>query len=69
VPDNKLLKVLIKRHYRKATFTVGKGKGEEQIRAYLQNYKENGLVVGGAHQRSELSRWFKTSAPDILMRT
>ena len=68
VPDNKLMKEFIKRHFPKATFTVGKGNAEEQIRAYLQNHKENELVVLGAYQRSEVSRWFKTSMADILMR-
>lgn len=67
VPDNKLMKEFIKRHFPKATFTVAKGNAEEQIQGYLQNHKENELVVLGAYQRSELSRWFKTSMADILM--
>lgn len=67
VPDNKLMKEFIKRHFVKATFTVAKGNAEEQIQGYLQNHKENELVVLGAYRRSELSRWFKTSMADILM--
>jgi nucleotide-binding universal stress UspA family protein len=68
VPDNKLMKEFIKRHFPKATFIVAKGDAEEQIHAYLQNHKENELVVLGAYRRSELSRWFKISMADILMR-
>lgn len=68
VPDNKLMKEFIKRHFPNATFTVAKGNAEEQIQGYLQNHKENELVVLGAYRRSELSRWFKTSMADVLMR-
>jgi len=35
---------------------------------YLRNHKENELVVLGAYRRSEMSRWFKNSMADILMR-
>lgn len=67
VPDNKLMKEFIKKHFPKATFSVAKGNAEEQIQGYLQNHKENELVVLGAYRRSELSRWFKTSMADVLM--
>ena len=67
VPDNKLMKEFIKRHFPKATFTVAKGNPKEQIQGYLENHKENELVVLGAYRRNELSRWFKTSMADILM--
>ena len=68
LPDNKLMRELIKRHFPTATYTVVKGDPEEQIAAWLQNHKANELVVLGAYRRSELSRWFKTSMADILMR-
>ena len=68
LPDNKLMREFIKRHFPKATFTVVKGDGEEQIKGHLRNYKENELVVMGAYRRGELSRWFKTSMADILMK-
>ncbi|MDB5247856.1 MAG: hypothetical protein JWQ40_2250 [Segetibacter sp.] len=67
LPDNKLMKEFIKKHFPKATFSVAKGNAEEQIQGYLQNHKENELVVLGAYRRSELSRWFKTSMADVLM--
>jgi hypothetical protein len=68
LPDNKLMREFIKRHFPKATYTVTKGDAEEQIKGYLENLKENELVVLGAYRRSELSRWFKTSMADTLMR-
>jgi nucleotide-binding universal stress UspA family protein len=69
LPDNRLMKEFIKRHYPKAKYIVAKGRAEEKITGYLKNQKENELVVLGAYQRSELSRWFKTSMADVLMRT
>lgn len=68
VPDNRLMKDFIERHFPAATYTVTKGNPEEQITNYLRNYKENELVVLGAYLRSEMSRLFKTSMADILMK-
>ncbi|MDZ4793959.1 MAG: universal stress protein [Bacteroidota bacterium] len=68
LPDNKLMKEFIKNHFPKATYTITQGYAEEQILAYLRKHKENELVVLGAYHRSELSRWFKTSMGDILMK-
>jgi len=68
VPDNKLMKEFIERHFPLATYTVTKGNAEEQITSYLGSYKENQLVVLGAYLRSEMSRLFKTSMADILMK-
>jgi nucleotide-binding universal stress UspA family protein len=68
VPDNKLMREFIKRHFPKANYAVVKGEAEEQIIAHLRNHKENALVVLGAYRRSELSRWFKTSMADTLMK-
>jgi nucleotide-binding universal stress UspA family protein len=68
LPDNKLMREFIKRHFPKATFIVVKGDAEKQIQSYLRNHKENELVVLGAYRRTELSRWFKTSMADILMK-
>ena len=67
VPDNKLMREFIKRHFPKATFTVIKGDPEEEILQYLEGHRENELVVLGAYRRSEVSRWFKSSMADKLM--
>jgi len=68
LPDNKLMREFIKRHFPKAVYKVVKGDAEEQVLGHLRNHKENELVVLGAYRRSEMSRWFKTSMADILMR-
>lgn len=68
VPDNKLMREFIKKHFPKAGFTVVKGNAEEQIIGHLRNQRGNELVVLGAYRRSELSRWFKTSMADTLMK-
>ena len=68
LPDNKLMREFIKRHFPKAEYKVVKGDAEEQVLGHLRNHKENELVVLGAYRRSEMSRWFKTSMADILMR-
>ncbi|MDP4284044.1 MAG: universal stress protein [Bacteroidota bacterium] len=68
VPDNKLMREFIKRHFPQATYTVTKGIPEDKIIGHLRNHNENELVVLGAYRRSELSRWFKTSMADTLMK-
>ena len=68
LPDNKLMREFIKRHFPKATFTVVKGDAETEISNYLRNHSEHEVVVLGAYQRSELSRWFKISMADVLMK-
>jgi len=68
VPDNKLMREFVKRHFPNASYTVVKGTGEEQIVGHLRNHRENELVVLGAYRRSELSRWFKISMADVLMK-
>ncbi len=67
LPNNKLMREFIKRHFPKAEFKIVKGDPEEQVLGYLRNHEENELVVLGAYRRSEISRWFKTSMADILM--
>lgn len=68
LPNNKLMREFIKRHFPKASYTIVKGIAEKQIVGHLRKYKENELVVLGAYRRSELSRWFKTSMADTLMK-
>jgi nucleotide-binding universal stress UspA family protein len=67
IPDNKLMKEFMKRHYPKAKYTVTKGWAEEHIVKYLKQ-QQNTLVVLGAYRRGTVSRWFKESMADILMK-
>jgi hypothetical protein len=68
VPDNKLMKEFMKRHYPKADFTVLKGLAEIEIVNYLKKEKQNILVVLGAYRRGLVSRWFRSSMADVLMK-
>jgi len=68
LPNNNLMREFIKRHFPKANYTVAKGSAEEEIPGHLRYNKENELVVLGAYRRSEISRWFKVSMADILMK-
>ncbi len=68
LPSNKLVREFISRHFPKADYIVKKGNPEDEVVAHLKNHKGNELVVLGAYRRSEISRWFKTSMADILMK-
>lgn len=68
MPDNKLMREFMKRHFPRATFKVLKGIPEMEIPEYLKSKKENVLVVLGAYRRGRVSRWFKQSMADVLMR-
>jgi len=67
IPDNKLMKEFMKRHYPKAKYTVTKGWADEQIIKHLKQ-QQNALVVLGAYRRGTVSRWFKESMADLLMK-
>jgi nucleotide-binding universal stress UspA family protein len=67
VPDNRLMKEFMKRHFPNAKFTVLKGDAEAEIVKYLKGNDENLLVVLGAYNRGMVSRWFRPSMADILM--
>lgn len=68
LPDNKLMKEFMKRHYPKAKYTVLKGIAEDTIVNHLKKQQENTLIVLGAYRRSTVSRWFRESMADVLMK-
>jgi hypothetical protein len=68
LPDNKLMREFIKRHFHSVIYTVINGNVSEEIISHFQNFGETALVVLGAYRRSDFSRKFKTSMADILMR-
>lgn len=69
VPDNRLMKEYMKRHFPNACFTVLKGHADTAIAAHLQQEKKTVMVVLGAYRRGSVSRWLKQSMADILMQT
>jgi nucleotide-binding universal stress UspA family protein len=68
VPDNRLMKEFMKRHFPNALYTVVKGIPEVEIRKHLRAQQKNTLVVVGAYNRGMISRWFRASMADILMK-
>jgi hypothetical protein len=68
LPDNRLMKEFMKRHFPNATYKVMKGYAEDEIVKFLKQQTENTLVVLGAYRRNSVSRWFRESMADILMK-
>jgi K+-sensing histidine kinase KdpD len=68
LPDNRLMKEFMKRHFPNAFYKVMKGYAEDEIVKYLKQQNENTLVVLGAYRRNSVSRWFRESMADILMK-
>jgi nucleotide-binding universal stress UspA family protein len=67
VPDNRLIKEFIKRHYPNARYVVLKGEPEEEIVKELKLEQENVIVVTGAYRRSRFSRFLRPSMADCLL--
>ena len=67
VPDNRLMKEFMKRHYPKVEYTVLNGTPEEEIVIHLDEEDRNMLIVLGAYRRGMVSRWFRRSMADTLM--
>lgn len=68
VPDNNLMKEFMKRHFPNAGYTVLKGDAEDEIITHLSLFQQDTLVVLGAYRRSRVSRWFKASMADGLLK-
>lgn len=68
LPENKLMKEFMKRHSPNAVFTVLKGAPEQAITELLKTKNGNTLVVLGAYQRGTVSRWFRSSMADLLLK-
>jgi len=51
LPENKLMKEYMKRHFPNATHSVLKGETQSEIVSHLHQQKENILVVLGAYGR------------------
>lgn len=68
LPNNKLMREYIKRQFPDATYTILRGDAEDQLKGHVRNHAGNELLVVGAYRRNDLSRWFKSSMADILLR-
>lgn len=68
LPDNYLMKDFMKRHFPAAEYVVMKGFAEDKILSYLAHKDNDILIVLGAYRRSRVSRWFRESMADVLMK-
>ncbi|MGZ3874196.1 MAG: universal stress protein [Mucilaginibacter sp.] len=68
LPENQLIKEFLNIHYPAARVRHLVGKPAEQISAYIKDIPESALVVLGAYERSPVSRWFRASMADILLK-
>lgn len=67
LPEGKLMKEFMKRHYPDASYQVLQGIPWEEIPAYLQKESGNTIIVLGAYHRNRVSRWFYQSMADVLL--
>jgi nitrogenase subunit NifH len=68
LPDNKLMKEYMKRHKPAAEYKVIKGLPEIEIVQYLKQQPKEIMIVLGAYRRGKVSRWFRESMADYLMK-
>ena len=68
IPNSRLMKEFMKRHFPAAGYTTLEGLAEAEIVNFLNEQKGYPLVVLGAYRRGKVSRWFRTSMADILMK-
>jgi len=68
MPDKKLMKEFMNRHFPQATYNIIKGVPETEIVNYLKIQQDIPLVVLGAYRRGMVSRWFRESMADVLMK-
>ncbi len=66
--DNLLIKELINRHFHYPTFTVLKGSPEIEAIDFLKIEKKNAMVILGSYGRTKLSRWFKSSFVEAIVK-
>jgi len=67
LPDGRLMKEFLKRHYPHAVYTVIKGLPDIEIVNHVKNRNQDELIVLGAYHRGKVSRLFKPSMVDVLM--
>jgi nucleotide-binding universal stress UspA family protein len=68
LPDNKLMKEFMKNHFPETFYTVLKGWPEEEIITHIKKSRQNSLIVLGAYRRGRISRWFRESMADVLLK-
>lgn len=68
LPDNKLLKEWMKRHYAGTVYEVLAGDARQLV-TRIAGEGPGVLVAAGAYHRSDVSMWFRQSMANLLMQT
>jgi hypothetical protein len=68
LPDHHLVKELLNKYYPSYGFSVLKGIPEEEIIKRLQSEEKHCLLVLGAYRRTVISRWFRSSLADAIIK-
>jgi len=70
IPENEKKRVMqwLSRHYNYADFIALKGDGENELLNYLLK-KKHAMVIMGAYGRNMISRFFRQSHADLLIKT
>ena len=67
--DNRLIKEYVKRHTPHAMYTVLQGDAASEIIDHVKMEHSSTVLVLGGYQRGAVSRWFRPSMADLLMRS
>lgn len=67
IPDSRLLKEFMYRHFPEVSYKIYQGIPETEIIQHIKASNGHPLVVLGAYRRGLVSRWFRPSMADILM--
>jgi nucleotide-binding universal stress UspA family protein len=67
VPEGRLMKELMSRHFTEVVYTTVQGNPDREIIEQLKFRHHDELIVLGAYQRGQVSRWFKPSMADLLL--
>ncbi|WP_127127452.1 universal stress protein [Pseudoflavitalea rhizosphaerae] len=69
LPDKRLMTEFMDRHFNNAEYKILRGLPETVILDHLKHEPSGTLVVLGAYRRGMVSRWFRPSMADILMKS
>lgn len=68
IPDNRLMKEFMKRHYPDIIYKVFNGFADVEIINYLNETKKHPIIVLGTNQRGVVSRLFRENMTAILLK-
>jgi nucleotide-binding universal stress UspA family protein len=67
-PDDKLMREFLTQHYPTAKRTILSGNPEVVIPQYMKQQPPGTMAVLGSYARGNVSRWFRQSMADVLMK-